>query len=282
MKDPCVQIPAADNGCAPGDRDKTPARAAGSLELRSLHIPGSPLVAFSVWDAGSAQAITEGGAKAIVVDAWSVAAAHGIDEIEHMPIDLYIGSIQRVVASSHLPITVDLSGLYSARLRKVSDAITWAIGAGASGFTISDVVFGCGALRDITDQAAIIAAARATGDVAGDRPFLYARSDVFCQTWPDQHAEGMVEFAVERAHAFADAGADSLLVPGLSNLRLIDRVVKRSPLPVSVMIGETASSIQELSRVGVACVMSGPLPYLKAMSAIRDEVRTAVNRLGRM
>lgn len=34
-------------------------------EFAQLHVPGSPLILYNVWDAGSAQAVERAGAKAI-------------------------------------------------------------------------------------------------------------------------------------------------------------------------------------------------------------------------
>ncbi len=45
--------------------------------LKSLHIKGDPLILFNIWDAGSAKALQEIGAKAIATGSWSVAAADG-------------------------------------------------------------------------------------------------------------------------------------------------------------------------------------------------------------
>ena len=50
--------------------------------LKNLHIKGSPLILFNVWDAGSAKAIQKIGAKVIATSSWSVAAAHGCEDGE--------------------------------------------------------------------------------------------------------------------------------------------------------------------------------------------------------
>jgi len=276
MNDTNFQNSTTDESRGPGDGPRAAIQAARSEAFRALHIPGSPLVLFNAWDVGSAQAIMESGAEAIAVNAWTVAVAHGFDEVAHMPDDLYIGNLQRIATSSHLPVTASLCGFHSACPSSIAEEVTRLLMAGAVGFSITDAVDSNGTLRDISDQATLISTARVAGDDVGVRPFLYARTEVFCQTWPDQHSEDMVEVAAERGCAFATAGADSLFVPGLSDLRLIDRLVERSPLPVSVMIGDQATSIQELARAGVACVTFGLLPYLKAMSAVRDEARAVL------
>ncbi|MBA3692942.1 MAG: isocitrate lyase/phosphoenolpyruvate mutase family protein, partial [Acidobacteria bacterium] len=39
--------------------------------FRDLHVKGNPLILFNIWDAGSAKAIEEAGAKAIATGSWS-------------------------------------------------------------------------------------------------------------------------------------------------------------------------------------------------------------------
>jgi len=44
--------------------------------FRDLHVKGTPLILFNIWDAGSAKAIEQAGANAIATGSWSVAAAN--------------------------------------------------------------------------------------------------------------------------------------------------------------------------------------------------------------
>jgi 2-methylisocitrate lyase-like PEP mutase family enzyme len=86
----------------------------------------------------------------------------------------------------------------------------------------------------------------------------------------------MVAEALDRARAYADAGADGLFAPGLTNLALIERLVKASPLPVNIMAVDTTPSISELKRHGVSRVSYGPGPYLTAMKALEEAARAAL------
>ncbi|HXQ34072.1 MAG TPA: isocitrate lyase/phosphoenolpyruvate mutase family protein, partial [Anaerolineales bacterium] len=65
----------------------------------SLHIKGSPVILFNIWDAGSARAIEEVGAKAIATGSWSVAAANGFDDGQKVPIDLAFANLERIVSA---------------------------------------------------------------------------------------------------------------------------------------------------------------------------------------
>src|SRR5580658_11017868 len=81
-------------------------------QFRALHIPGQPLVLFNVWDAGSAKAVAAGGAKAIATSSWSLAHAHGSADGERLPLEVTIATLQRIVAVTELPVTVDLESGY--------------------------------------------------------------------------------------------------------------------------------------------------------------------------
>ena len=55
-----------------------------------LHVPGDPVILYNIWDAGSARAIAEAGAKAVATGSWSVAAAQGYGDGEEIPLDLLL------------------------------------------------------------------------------------------------------------------------------------------------------------------------------------------------
>src|ERR1700675_2340630 len=80
--------------------------------LNHLHVKGNPLILFNIWDAGSARALQEVGAKAIATGSWSVAAAHGYDDREKLPLDLAVANTKRIVAAVDLPVTIDFESGY--------------------------------------------------------------------------------------------------------------------------------------------------------------------------
>ena len=85
----------------------------------------------------------------------------------------------------------------------------------------------------------------------------------------------MVVQAIERAHAYAEAGADGLFVPGLANVKLIARLVEGSPLPLNIMVGDATPPLRVLSECGVARVSYGPRPYLAVMKVLEQAAREA-------
>jgi 2-methylisocitrate lyase-like PEP mutase family enzyme len=242
-----------------------------AAQFRALHVRGRPLVLFNAWDAGSARAIAKAGAPAIATGSWSVAAAHGYPDGEQLPLELVMGNLARIVAAGSLPVSVDLESGYGADAEAVGRTVALAIAAGAIGANIEDSYPADGKLRPVTEQAERLAAARRA---AGADFFINARTDVFFQA--KAHDETTVAQALERAKAYAAAGADGLFVPGLVDDALIASLVRQSPLPVNVMVGGASPSAARLAELGVARISHGPGPYLAMMNQLEAAARAAM------
>jgi methylisocitrate lyase len=226
-------------------------------------------VLFNVWDAGSAKAVARAGAKAIATSSLSVADANGSADGEHLPRTIAIENLRRIVAATDLPVTVDLESGYG---ETVGETVALAVDAGAAGCNLEDSIPGSGTLREIADQCERIRSARRRGLAF----FINARTDVFFQQPAEQHNDEMLAEAVERAKAYAEAGADGIFAPGLGDIGLIARLARESPLPLNIMLGGNAPPLRVFTEVGVARISYGPQPYLIAMKALENAAREAV------
>jgi methylisocitrate lyase len=236
--------------------------------FRALHVRGRPLVLYNIWDAGTARAVAAAGAQALATGSWSVAAAHGWNDGEQVPLEFALANVRRIVASVELPLSMDLESGYGANPAEVGSTIAAAIEAGAVGCNLEDSEPTSGALRDAAQQVERLASARRAADATGIPFFINARTDVFLVTPREQHDPAHVATALERARRFADAGADGFFVPGLVDAELIGRVVDGSPLPVNVMAAPGSPAMERLRELGVARVSHGPGPYRKLMHAL--------------
>jgi len=243
--------------------------------FRGLHVPGKPLILFNVWDVGSAKAIASAGAKAIATSSWSVAAANGFADGEHIPLALALANVRRIVAATGLPVTVDLESGYGVTPEEVGGNIALAIEAGAIGCNLEDSFPANGTLRGVDDQCARIRHARRVADAAGIAFFLNARTDVFFQKPSGRDKEEMLLETIERARAFAEAGADGLFAPGLQEIASIGRLAEASSLPLNIMVSDTTPSARVLAEHGVARISHGPGPYLLTMKALGKAGRGA-------
>jgi 2-methylisocitrate lyase-like PEP mutase family enzyme len=244
-------------------------------QFRGLHVPGKPVVLFNVWDAGSAETVANAGAKALATSSWSVANANGFADGERIPLALAVDNLRRIVSATELPVTTDLESGYGDTPDAVGEAISLAIDAGAVGCNLEDSFPANGKLRDIANQCDRIRRARQAADAAKIQFFLNLRTDVFFQTPPEQHTNAMVVEAIERARAYANAGADGLFTPGLADITLIAQLAKASPLPLNIMVSDATPPVRILAEQGVARVSHGPRPYLIAMKALEEAARLA-------
>lgn len=233
----------------------------------ALHVAGEPLILYNVWDAGSAKAVAEAGAKAIATGSASVAAAHGFSDAEGLPLELTLANAARVVAAVDLPVTIDFEGGYAVDPDALAANVARLAETGAIGCNFEDQVVGGEGLHPIDFQAARI---RAIRERVGPDFFLNARTDIFLKAKLETHDAAMVEGALDRAHAYAEAGASGFFVPLLSDLDLLAHCCAESPLPVNFMVYPGAPSAREVAAAGVARISHGPFPHRLAMQALKD------------
>lgn len=245
-------------------------------QFRSLHVAGKPLVLFNIWDAGSARAAVAGGALAIATGSWSVAAANGYDDGEHVPFEFVVANLKRIIAATELPVSIDLESGYGEKPADVARTITRVIEIGAIGCNIEDSFPENGKLREAADNARRIASARAAAESAGIPFFINARTDDFMQAPRESHDLALLRAALERGRAYADAGADGLFIPGLTDPALIERAARESSLPLNIMKSTQAPSLERLAALGVARVSHGPGPYRAAMNHLTDACRESL------
>ena len=81
-----------------------------AMQFAKLHAKGTPVRLYNAWDAGSAKAIADGGAKAIASSSWAVAAAQGYPDGENIPMKFVEEIVGRIVQATELPVTVDCRG----------------------------------------------------------------------------------------------------------------------------------------------------------------------------
>lgn len=244
-----------------------------AARFAELHVKGTPLVLYNAWDAGTAKAILEAGAKAIATSSWAVAEAHGYRDGEEIPVGFVEQIISRIVATIDAPVTVDFEGGYSEDDAQLAKNVSHLLGLGVIGINFEDrVVQGTG-LYPIDRQAHRIAAVRAAAKKKGVDLFINARTDLFLGGDGDPAAS--VGEAIERAKAYAAAGASGFFIPGLVDDSLIGRIVDGVELPVNVMVMGGVSPTERLAKLGVARVSYGAIPYIQAMETVGKAARGA-------
>lgn len=259
-------------GQKPPGKSGTKERA---LAFGRLHVKGQPIVLFNAWDAGSAQVVARAGAKAIATGSWSVAAAHGYEDRERIPLEVVLANIREIVAAVDLPVSVDLESGYGATPDAVAATARLVLEAGAIGFNLEDRLIGGEGLRSVSDQSARLGAVRRVADDLGVPAFINARTDLFIKAEPSRHDTALVDAALERADAYAKAGASGFFAIALIDEELIRRLCSACALPVNILALPKAPSAARLAELGVSRISYGPGPYRLAMRALEDAAREA-------
>jgi 2-methylisocitrate lyase-like PEP mutase family enzyme len=238
-----------------------------------LHVKGAPLLLYNAWDAGSAKSILEAGAKAIATSSWSVAEAQGYRDGEAIPIELVEQIVARIAATIDVPVTVDFEGGYSEADGELADNVARLLDLGVIGINFEDRVVKGSGLYEVDRQARRITAIRKAAEQKGVGLFINARTDLFLGQGRDP-AQSVGE-ALDRAKAYAAAGASGFFIPGLLEDALIDRICEGVALPVNAMVMDGVPSADRLSQLGVSRISYGPIPYIRAMGALQQEAKQA-------
>ncbi len=243
--------------------------------FHGLHIKGTPLVLYNIWDPGSAKAVAAAGAQALATGSAPVAMAFGFPDGERIPLEMAIDNIRRIAASTDLPLSVDLEGGYGVPPESVAATVTRALDAGAIGFNFEDQIIGGDGLHDIALQVRRVeAAARAA---AGVGAFVNARTDVFLKTPREQHDRALLDTAIERAKAYEQAGAHGFFAPGLADERLIETLCATVALPVNIIALPGVPPRRRLAELGVARISHGPVPWRKMAAWLETQAREAIS-----
>jgi 2-methylisocitrate lyase-like PEP mutase family enzyme len=242
----------------------------------SLHHKGEPLILYNAWDAGSARAIASAGARAIGTSSWAIAAAHGYEDGEAIPLALAAQIAGRIARSVALPVTVDIEGGYSADPQACAGNVSLLLDCGVAGINFEDRVVEGSGLYDVDAQCERIAAIRRMASQRGIALFINARTDLFFDKDLPLH-EALAE-AGRRAAAYAGAGASGFFVPGLADLPAIGALAAAVELPLNVMLMPGMADHRALAEAGVARISYGPAPYLQAMEATRAAAQAVLGQ----
>ncbi len=239
----------------------------------SLHVPGKPLILYNIWDAGSAKAVAAAGAKAIATGSYGVAEANGLKDGETVPMAQVLDNARRITGAVDVPVTLDFETGYGADPAEVSRSVAAAAETGIVGINIEDKRAGT---REMVDTAEQVERLRAAADSG---LFVNARCDLFIVNPADTHDASLADAALERARAYAQAGARGIFFPFVRDEALIARLCEASPLPVNILIGEGVPDHRRLAELGVARISHGHGPWAAAMAWLKREAE-AVFALG--
>ena len=201
----------------------------------------------------SAAAFAAAGYAAIGTTSLGIAAASGVPDATGASFAATLTLAGRL-ARLPVPVTVDIEYGFGADVRELAADLS---AMGIAGVNIED---GRGAgLAKPAEQAVLIHRLKegAPGLFVNARVDTYWVGTAFEETLP-------------RAQSYADAGADGIFVPGLTDPATIEHLVTTVPLPLNVLAGPP---LRELADLGVRRVSTGSLLYRSALSAALSAAR---------
>jgi len=221
--------------------------------LRSLHVPGSPLIVTNVWDAVTARIVAEAtGVKALATASHAISFAHGVPDGEGMTLDHALAAAKLVIDATELPVSVDFEKGYAEDAAGVEENVGRLIEIGAAGLNIEDSIGAAKAPQfDIDVAAARVAAAVAAGARAAVPLVVNARVDTLA-------GGGEWGEAVTRANAYLAAGADVIFFLGLSDEDKVKRALDEVNGKISVISNPKSVPLRRLAELGVSRVSFGP------------------------
>src|ERR671910_3330158 len=144
--------------------------------LRSLHVPGTPLVLPNAWDVASARAVIAAGFPVVGTTSMGVAASLGHEDHEQAPGDEMLAAAARIATGVAVPVTVDAEAGYG---MEPADLVAKLEEMGAAGCNLEDTNHAIGELRDPVEQADWLRAVRGAASDRGYGLVINARIDVF-------------------------------------------------------------------------------------------------------
>lgn len=223
------------------------------ISFSELHQHKDPLLIANVWDAHSAQLAQAAGFKALGTSSHAIAFSLGYKDGEQIPVKELLFVIERIVAVSKIPVSVDFEAGYSDDPAVVAKHALKLQKLGVKGINLEDgkVVNG---KRKLEKEKLLIKKIKAIKEVT--KLFINARTD----TYTTKH-ENALEESIRRAKLYQNAGADGIFVPLLEEPLEIAAFVDEVQLPLNVFTTANLPSYQALKELGVKRISHGAKQY---------------------
>ena len=235
-----------------------------AAKFRAMHESGC-FVLPNPWDIGTAIYLERLGFKALATTSAGFAFSHGKSD-GAVARDEMLDHIREIAEATSLPVNADFMAGYADEPEGIAANVRLCLATGVAGLSIEDNT-GRTDSPLYEKQLAVerIRAARAAIDTSKTGVVLTGR----CEAWL-VHDPDPLHTALERLAAYAEAGADCLYAPGVSNPAGIAQIVKTvAPKPVNVLVSgfNHQLSVSQLADLGVRRISVGSGLALAAWGA---------------
>ncbi|MBU2760268.1 isocitrate lyase/PEP mutase family protein [Acidithiobacillus sulfurivorans] len=223
------------------------------MEFKNLHNQDAPLLISNVWDAMSTQIVEKLGFQAIGTSSAAIANMLGYEDGEMMKFSELCYVVERIIANTYLPLTVDIESGYSREPYEIADNIKTLANLGVVGINIEDsVVTQKRTLLDAASFSETLSTIKQQLENDEVNIFINVRTDVFLLG-----RDNPVDETKKRIHLFEQAGADGVFVPCIENEDDIQAITKSSYLPLNVMCMPNLPDFKKLKELGVKRISMG-------------------------
>lgn len=235
--------------------------------FRQQHHENNILLLPNVWDPLSARLISSAGFKSLATASFSVAASNGYQDGEQIPFKKLLNVVSEIVAAVDVPVSVDFERGYSKDIPLLADNISRLLDAGAVGLNIEDRTAN-GTLTSIEEQCRKLETIREIGIKKGVNIVINARTDAYLLKLSNTY----MDETIERAKAFAKAGADCFYPVAINNYSDIERLLNEISLPINVLLMKPVDDLKKLNKLGVKRVSLGPGSLKYVLTKLRSMV----------
>lgn len=233
-------------------------------KFRGLHESGC-FVLPNPWDIGTAAYLQHLEFKALATTSAGFAFSRGKADGQ-IPKDEMLAHIREIVRATPLPVNADYQAGYADEPDAVATNVELCLGTGVAGLSIEDSTGRTDApLYEKELAVERIRAARSAIDASGTRVVLTGR----CESWLVDDEQPLTT-ALARLVAYAEAGADCLYAPGVTEPDEISQIVKAvAPKPVNLLIAgfNNELSLSQAADLGVRRISVGAGLALAAWGA---------------
>jgi len=223
--------------------------------FRALHEQGCFVIP-NPWDRGTVRALESLGFPALATTSAGFAFTRGAPDVPgSLPVDAVLEHVAEIVSAATVPVNADFQNGYAPDAAGVAENVRRCVQAGVAGLSIEDTGEDEAApLFELAEAVERVRAAREAIDGTGVEVLLTARAECFLVG----HAEPLRE-SILRLEAYAEAGADVLYAPGVTEPADIRAIVGAvAPKPVNVLVSrDTGLRVADLAELGVRRVSVG-------------------------
>ena len=251
----------------------TPHQTCATATFRAMHESGC-FVLPNPWDIGTAIYLERLGFKALATTSAGFAFSRGKPD-GGVPRDEMLAHIREIVKATALPVNADFQAGYADEPEDVAANVRLCVETGIAGLSIEDST-GRSDCPLYEKKLAIerIRAARSAIGASKTGVVLTGRCEAWLVGDPDP-----LQTALDRLMAYAEAGADCLYAPGVSEPKEITQIVKSvAPKPINVLVSgfnhqRTSSELADLGvrriSVGSGLALAAWGAFLRAAQGIK-------------